>query len=186
MRRVLLWIVALGLIAAPASFATDSKMSSSRADLIASVLAYRAALDKLWEFHVTAMKRATAEVEKRRDLLARGTITRRELEESERALEVAEGKMSATRREMIMADQALAEAMPEPRPSTELPPAPPRQAPSHPKSPQRPPSLMLAWAGAKKPSMPGQLRKDVLQPEAIFNAVEKSAGLPKVSRDVTS
>ena len=64
--------------------------------------------------------------------------------------------------------------MAEPRPSTEPPAAPPRQAPSRPKSPQRLPLPMLAWAGAKKPSMPGQLRKDVLQPEAIFDAVEKS------------
>ena len=114
MRRPLLSIVALVLIAAPASFATDSKLSSARADLVASILAYRSALDRLWEFHVVAVKRATEEVEKRRDLLARGIVSRRELEESERALEIAEGKMSATRREMVVADQSLAEAMIEP------------------------------------------------------------------------
>ena len=123
MQRALLSIVALVLIAAPASFATDSKLSSSRDDLVASILAYRSALDRLWEFHVVAVKRATEEVEKRRDLLARGIVSRRELEESERALEVAEGKMSATRREMVVADQSLAEAMIEP-------PALPRPGPA--------------------------------------------------------
>lgn len=174
MRRVLLSIVALSLIAAPPSFAADSKLSSSRADLIAAILAYRSSLDRLLEFHTVAVKRATAEVEKRRDLFAHGTITQREVEESERALEVAESKLSATRREMAANDQALAEAMGEPRPSTEPPPAPPRQAPPLQKSTQRPSSPLLAWATAKKPSMPTQLRTGSLSPEAVFNAVEKS------------
>jgi len=114
MRRALLSIVAVALIAAPASSATDPKLSSSRADLIAAILAYRSALDRLWEFHVVAVKRATAEVEKRRELLAQGIVSRRDLEESERALEVAEGKLSSTRREMVVTDQSLAEAMIEP------------------------------------------------------------------------
>jgi hypothetical protein len=106
-------IIALVLVFASTSFATDPT-TSTRADLVAAILSYRAALDKLWEFHVTAVSRAAAEVDKRRDLLARGIISRRELEESERALEVAEGKMAGTRREMVVADQSLAEAMIEP------------------------------------------------------------------------
>jgi hypothetical protein len=115
----LLSIIALGLIAVPASFAADSKSSSAREDLIAAIRAHRAALDRLLEFHIMSVRRATAEVEKRRDLLARGSITQRALEESERALEIAEGKMAATRREMALADQSLADAMAQPRPSTE-------------------------------------------------------------------
>jgi hypothetical protein len=117
MRRVLLAIVALSMAAAPAAFAAsavDSKLSASRADLVAAILAYRSALDRLWEFHVMAVKRASDEVQKRRDLLERGIVSRRELEDSERALEAAEAKMSATRREMIVTDQSLAEAMIEP------------------------------------------------------------------------
>ena len=111
----MLLVLALVSILAPASFAADPR-ASSRADLIAAIQAYRAALDRLLEFHVVAVKRATAEVEKRRDLLARGIVSRRELEDSERALEVAEGKLTATRRELIVADQSLAEAMIEPPP----------------------------------------------------------------------
>ena len=129
MRRPALLISALVLIIAPMSFATDVK-PSSRADLIASVLAYRSALDRLWEFHVMAVRRASAEVEKRRELLARGIISRRELEESERELEVAEGKLSSTRREMIVADQSLAEAMIEP-PAISGPGPPGRPALEH-------------------------------------------------------
>src|SRR5262249_46310638 len=82
MRRALPSLVALVLAAAPALSAPDP-VSSSRADLISAILAYRSALDRLWEFHVVAVKRASAEVEKRRELLARGIVSRRELEESE-------------------------------------------------------------------------------------------------------
>jgi hypothetical protein len=114
MRRVWLSIVALMLATAPAAFAVDSKVTSSRADLIGAILAYRAALDRLWEFHVVAVKRASDEVQTRRELLERGIVSRRELEDSERALEAAEAKMSATRREMVVTDQSLAEAMIEP------------------------------------------------------------------------
>jgi ABC transporter substrate binding protein len=46
-----------------------------------------------------------------------------------------------TRREMVVADQPLSEAMREPRPSTDPPPTPPRQVPARPKSVQRSPSL---------------------------------------------
>ena len=128
MRRALLLIIALVLVLASVSFAIDTR-TSTRADLIAAILAYRAALDRLWEFHVVAVKRATAEVEKGRDLLAKGIVSRRELEDSERALEAAENKLSTTRREMVVADQSLAEAMIEPPP---LPPvAPGRPEPEH-------------------------------------------------------
>ena len=129
MRRRALLILAIVLALAPASFATDPR-SSSRADLIAAIRAYRAALDRLSEYHVVAVKRATAEVEKRRDLLAKGIVSRRELEDSERAMEASENKLSTTRREMVVADQSLAEAMIEPPPPSR--PAPPgRPAPEH-------------------------------------------------------
>jgi hypothetical protein len=113
MRRLVLLILALVAVLTSASFATDVR-SQSRSDLIAAILAYRSALDRLWEFHVMAVKRASADVEKRRELLERGIISRRELEESERELEVAQGKLSSTRQEMVVADQSLAEAMIEP------------------------------------------------------------------------
>jgi hypothetical protein len=125
---MLLGIVALVVLAAPAASATDPKVASSRADLIAAILAYRAALDRLWAFHVVAVKRASDEVDKRRDLLAQGIVSRRELEDSERALEATQAKMAATKREMVIADQSLAEAMiPPALPS----PTPGRPAPEH-------------------------------------------------------
>lgn len=129
MRRAVLSIVALVLALASASFAADPT-AGARADLIASILAYRSALDRLWEYHVVAVKRATADVEKKRELLAQGIVSRREVEESERTLEVAEGKLTATRREMVVADQSLAEAMIEP-PVIPRTTTPGRPAPEH-------------------------------------------------------
>ena len=129
MRRFLLPILALVLLVAPASFGADPR-ASARTDLIAAIQSYRAALDRLMEFHVAAVSRASAEVEKRRDLLARGIISRLEFEQSERALETAEAKASATRRELVVADQSLAEALIEP------PPPPPPLRPGAPRRPE--------------------------------------------------
>lgn len=109
MRRPVLWLLAVFLLAAPA-LATDDR-SSTRADLIAAIVAYRAALDRLVEFHAAAVSRAAGNVEKRRELLARGLVARRELEESERAFEMAEAKLAGTRREIIVTDHSLAEAL---------------------------------------------------------------------------
>lgn len=127
MRRPVLLIMALVLIAAPLAFAAPDLRTSARADLIAAIQSYRAALERLAEFHVAAVGRAAAEVEKRRELLTRGIVSRREVEDSERALEVAEAKLSGTRREMVVADQSLAEALIEPPPPFR--PGPGRRAP---------------------------------------------------------
>ena len=132
MRRRVLLIAAfllIVLIVAPATFGADLR-TSARADLIAAIQAYRAALDRLMEFHVAAVNRASAEVDKRRDLLARGIVSRRELEDSERVLEAADAKATATRREIVVADQSLAEALIEPPAVPPLRPGPPgRPAP---------------------------------------------------------
>ena len=127
MRRWALLIMALVLIITPRSSGADPR-TSSREDLIAAIQAYRAALDRLMEFQTTAVKRASAEVDKRRDLLARGIVSRREFEDSEHALEAAEVKAAATRREMLVADHSLAEALiePPPRPTPRGGPAPER------------------------------------------------------------
>jgi hypothetical protein len=115
MRRPVLLVLAAVLLTTSTSLATDFR-GAARADLIAAIQAYRAALDRLVDFHVAAVSRATQEVDKRRDLLARGMVSRRELEESQRTLEVAEAKLAGTRREMVVADHSLAEALIDDRP----------------------------------------------------------------------
>jgi hypothetical protein len=126
MRRRILLVVVICVILAQASVGVASK-PSPRADLIAAIESYRAALERLAEFHIAAVNRAAAEVDKRRGLLERGIISRRELEDSERVLETAEAKLAGTRREMVVADYSLAEALIEPPPP--LRPAPPGRTP---------------------------------------------------------
>jgi hypothetical protein len=126
MRRALLALLAVLLLAVPA-LAVDYR-GSARADLVAAIRSYRAALDRLAEFHVADVDRAAADVDKRRDLLARGLIARRELEESERTLEAAQAKLAGTRRDIVVADHSLAEALveePTPPPARPAPPGRP-------------------------------------------------------------
>jgi len=116
----LILVVLLGL--APASPAADQR-ASARADLIAAIRAYQAALERLVVFHEAAVTRAATQVEQRRELLARGIVSRREVEDSERALASAQAKLAETRREMVVTDHSLVEALVTDRPA----PAPNRQ-----------------------------------------------------------
>ncbi|HEV8472746.1 MAG TPA: hypothetical protein VGR82_08230 [Methylomirabilota bacterium] len=114
--------LALILTTATVAPAADPR-ATARSDLIAAIRAYQAALERLIVFHEAAVTRAAAQVEQRRELLARGIVSRRELEDSERALAAAQAKVAATRQEMEMTDHSLVEALVTDRPA----PAPNRQ-----------------------------------------------------------
>ena len=113
-------LVAVLLGTASVCVAGDPR-ADARADLVAAIQAYRSALDRLVGFHEAAATRAAMDVEQRRTLLSRGIISRRDLEDSERALAAAEAKLAQTRREMVIADQSLAEAL--------IPPSAPKPDP---------------------------------------------------------
>jgi hypothetical protein len=117
-------VLALLLGLAPVSFAAEER-ASARADLIAAIRAYQAALERLVVFHEAAVARAAAEVEQRRQLLDRGIVSRREVEESERRLVLAQAKLAETRREMVVTDHSLVEALVTDRPAPA--PGPDRQ-----------------------------------------------------------
>lgn len=121
MRRTLLLVLSVLLLTVPA-VARDYR-SASRADLIAAIEAYRVALARLAEVHGAEVSRATEGVEKFRDLLERGLVSRFDLQQSERVLEAAQAKLAGTRKEMMVADHSLAEAL------IEDPPPPPRPGP---------------------------------------------------------
>lgn len=136
MRRPVLLLLAVLLLTGPA-LATDYR-SAARADLIAAIAAYRAALDRLVEIHATAVSRANEGVDKHRELLARGLVSRRDFEQSERALQAAEARLADTRREMVVADHSLAEALiEEPPPPPSPPTSPGRPAPPDRLGPER-------------------------------------------------
>jgi hypothetical protein len=83
--------------------------SQSRANLLNASTAYRESLEKLLELQRQDESRAADVVEKRKDLLARGVIAKRELEESVRALAEVQSKIAETTNRISEVDQLVAE-----------------------------------------------------------------------------
>lgn len=83
--------------------------SQSRANLLSASSAYRESLEKLLELQRQDESRAAETVEKRKGLLALGVISKRELEEGERALAEAQGKIAETTKRIAEVDQLVAE-----------------------------------------------------------------------------
>src|SRR5262249_26675820 len=98
-------------------------------DLITANREYREALERVLTFRVRDLERATATVEQRRELYARGIVSRREVEDAERGLDDARSKLELTQQQIVQADHAFAEAL-----VAALPPTPP--SPSAPQSPE--------------------------------------------------
>jgi len=83
--------------------------SQSRANLLSASSAYRESLEKLLELQRQDEARAAETVGKRKELLALGVIAKRELEDSERALAEAQGKVSETTKRIADVDNLVAE-----------------------------------------------------------------------------
>ncbi|MEK6300429.1 MAG: hypothetical protein AABO41_06875 [Acidobacteriota bacterium] len=96
---------------APDSKTTLAKrVAQARADLVAASKGYKASLEKVLPFEEDERKSAAEEVERRKQLIAEGIASRRDLEESERRLATAELKLAETKRQVTEADELIAEA----------------------------------------------------------------------------
>jgi hypothetical protein len=121
MARALRALVALGvlLLLVPTPGRPDPRSEidprpefhRSTSELIAAAREYRASLEKLLPFHVQGLARATEALEKRRELLPRGIVARREVQEAEQARESAEALLGATRAQIAEAETLIEEAM---------------------------------------------------------------------------
>ena len=95
----------------PGSNATlANRVAQAKADLIAASQDYKASLEKLLPFEEDERKKAADQVELRKQLLAEGIASRRELEDSERKLTAAETRVAQTRKQLGEADELIAEA----------------------------------------------------------------------------
>jgi hypothetical protein len=83
--------------------------SQSRANLLSASSAYRESLEKLLELQRQDEARAAEIVEKRKGLLDLGVISKRELEDGERALAEAQGKVAETAKRIADVDNLVAE-----------------------------------------------------------------------------
>jgi hypothetical protein len=80
------------------------------AELVAAVAEYRVALDSLLAIQERALTKAVERHQGRRELLDRGVISRREFDESARAVAAAQRQVDDTRSHIDAADHAAAEA----------------------------------------------------------------------------
>ena len=87
------------------------ELEQSTQELIAAARAYQASLEALLPFQEAAVAHATEALAKRRELLTRGIVARREVDEAERAREAAEAKLEATRAEFTQSETLVAEAV---------------------------------------------------------------------------
>jgi hypothetical protein len=86
------------------------RAKQAKADVIAASIEFKASLEKLLAFQQDDLKAASALVEKRKELLAQAVISKKELEESERAVASAQDKVADTKRQLGEADNLIAEA----------------------------------------------------------------------------
>lgn len=87
-----------------------NQVAKAKQDVIKAANEYKATLEKLIVFQEADVKSAAEIVEKRKALLAQSIISKRELEDSERALAVAQAKVAETRKRMSESDNLIAEA----------------------------------------------------------------------------
>jgi hypothetical protein len=81
----------------------------TRADMIAATKAYKESLEELMQLQRKEVDRLAEIVAKRRDLLAAGITSKREVDESLLAQTLAEGKVAETQKRMQEADQLATE-----------------------------------------------------------------------------
>jgi len=89
---------------------TSSALRQRAADIVTTLREYRESLEKLLAIYEANLAKAKDLREQRQELLNRGIISRREFEDTERAVTDAQAKVDGTRREIAGADHAMAEA----------------------------------------------------------------------------
>lgn len=86
------------------------RVATAKAEVAAAANNYKASLEKLLALQENDVKTASETVERRKELLAQAIISKRELEESERALEGARSRVVESRRQLIEWDRLIAAA----------------------------------------------------------------------------
>ena len=88
----------------------DTQIAKAKADLVKAASDYKDSLQKLLAFEEDDVKLATATLEKRKALLSQNIISKKEVEDSERALATAQSKVDDTKKQIGESDNLIAEA----------------------------------------------------------------------------
>ncbi|MEK6284784.1 MAG: hypothetical protein AABO57_03500 [Acidobacteriota bacterium] len=86
------------------------RVAKAKAEVIAAANDYKASLGKLLVFQENDVKALAETLEKRKALLVESIISKKEVDESEQALAVAQTKVADTKKQMTDADNLIAEA----------------------------------------------------------------------------
>lgn len=86
------------------------QLAKANAEVVATTNDYKAKLEKVLELQEKDVKALAETLEKRKALLAESIISKKEVDESEQALAVAQSKVADTKKQMADADNVIAEA----------------------------------------------------------------------------
>ena len=92
----------------PAPAQPPSELSKLREEYVKATNEYKASLGKLLPYYENDVKKAEANLEKSKNLLAEGLIPKKQVEENERELAVAKQKIAETNRALTSADEQIA------------------------------------------------------------------------------
>lgn len=85
-----------------------SELAKLREEYVNKTKEYKASLEKLLVYHEADLKKAEEKLETAQKLFAEGLIAKGQLEENQRAVDVAKQKVEETRRQMTGADDQIA------------------------------------------------------------------------------
>src|SRR5262245_34313002 len=104
-------VIALFLAALWSALAAPAldRLSEARQEMLEKMTEYRAQLEKVGPLEEANLRRLTDAFTKRKELFAQGLVSRRELEESERAVAEVERRIADVRRQLSEADALAAE-----------------------------------------------------------------------------
>jgi len=110
---LLLALLPIGAAAAQPRDETEvlADLIAAQGRVVESTRAYRASLEPVLAFQEAAVGRAARRAAEGRELLERGIVSRREVEEADRAAATAQAQVDETRRRMAEADALLGETL---------------------------------------------------------------------------
>lgn len=88
----------------------SDRVKKAKAEVVVAANAYKESLEKLLVFQQSDVKVLADLLEKRKALLAESIISKKEVEDSERAVATAQAKVADTKRQLGEADNLIAEA----------------------------------------------------------------------------
>jgi len=92
----------------PAPAKPPTELTKLREEYVKATNEYKASLGKLLPYYENDVKKAEANLEKSKNLLAEGLIPKKQVEENERELAVAKQKIAETNRALTSADEQIA------------------------------------------------------------------------------